>query len=123
MVNYINEITKEIRTVVGKVPVTTTYPDTDIEPIIIVRESSQSEIFICSEYEHVSSTILLEIYASDPSVRQNLKNQIDPLMRRFLFDLTKKEDVDNGTIYKCAMTYDCEVIDRKNGTIEIYKPS
>lgn len=122
MITYVPELIKLIKEGTGKVPVTTTYPDTNICPIVIVYESNQSEILKCSAYEHASSTIIIEIYTRDIPTKQELKNSIDVKMRSLNFELTKKEDIDNtqDKIYVTKLTYDCELIQRGD-SLELYK--
>lgn len=119
MINYISDLMKEVNKVTDKVLVTTTYPDTNIVPIVILYESDQTEIFKCSEYEHASSTVIIEIYAKDIPTRTKLKDNIDGLMRELRFELAKKEDIDNDPIYACKLTYQCEII-QKDDLVKIY---
>lgn len=118
MVTYVPDLIKLINDVTGDVVVTTTYPDTNIVPIVILYESDQTEIFKCSAYEHAASTIIIEIYAKDIPTRNELKNNIDKVMRDLRFELAKKEDIDN-TIFVSKLVYECEVIQRGN-SVEIY---
>ena len=119
MVNYVSDLIQIVKEVTDKVPVTTTYPDTNIVPIVILYESEQIEIFRCSEYEHASSTIVIEIYAKDIPTRNKLKNSIDNIMKSLNFELEKKEDIDNNPLYVSKLTYGCEVISKKD-SIKIY---
>lgn len=124
MINYITYVMDQIKEVAvinnKRVPVTVTYPDTDIVPIVIVKESDQTEIFICSQYEHASSTVVVEVYTTDIATRNKLRDNIDMRMRSLNYELIKKEDIDNNTIYKSALTYECELIDR-NGDVTFYR--
>lgn len=121
MINYTTLLRGEIQTIAKKVPVTLTYPDTDIVPIVIVRESDQIQLFKCSQYEHASSTMVIEVYTEDIATRNSLRDEIDKLMKGFHFELAKKEDLDNNTIYVSKLTYQCEVIEHyDNGSIQIY---
>lgn len=119
MINYTSDLMAVIKKVANKVLVTTTYPDTNIVPIVILYESDQSLIFKCSEYEHASSTIVIEIYAKDIPSRNQLKTNIDAEMQGLHFELVKKEDIDNDPIYVSKMTYQCELIQRGN-SVKIY---
>lgn len=119
MVNYVSDLRQLITGVTEGIPVATTYPDTNIVPIVILNEVDQVEIFKCEVYEHASSTISIEIYTKDISTRTTLKHNIDKLMKDLHFTLSKKEDLDNTTIYVSKLTYECEVIDRE-GSVSIY---
>jgi hypothetical protein len=119
MINYTSDLMAAIKKVTNKVLVTTTYPDTNIVPIVILYESDQSLIFKCSEYEHASSTIVIEIYAKDIPSRNQLRTNIDAEMQGLHFELVKKEDIDNDPIYVSKMTYQCELIQRGN-SVKIY---
>ena len=119
MINYISDLMSVVKKVTGKVLVTTTYPDTNIVPIVILYESNQVGIFNCSEYEHASSTVMIEIYAKDIATRNELRLDIDETMQGLHFELIKKEDIDNDPIYVSKLTYKCELIQR-NDSVEIY---
>ena len=119
MINYTSDLMAAIKKVTNKVLVTTTYPDTNIVPIVILYESDQSLIFKCSEYEHASSTIVIEIYAKDIPSRNQLRTNIDAEMQGLHFELVKKEDIDNDPVYVSKMTYQCELIQRGN-SVKIY---
>ena len=119
MINYTSDLMAAIKKVANKVLVTTTYPDTNIVPIVILYESDQSLIFKCSEYEHASSTIVIEIYAKDIPSRNQLRTNIDAEMQGLHFELVKKEDIDNDPVYVSKMTYQCELIQRGN-SVKIY---
>lgn len=119
MINYTSDLMAVIKKVANKVLVTTTYPDTNIVPIVILYESDQSLIFKCNEYEHASSTIVIEIYAKDIPSRNQLRTSIDAEMQGLHFELVKKEDIDNDPIYVSKMTYQCELIQRGN-SVKIY---
>lgn len=119
MINYISDLMSIVKKVTGKVLVATTYPDTNIVPIVILYESNQVGIYQCSEYEHASSTVMIEIYAKDIPTRNELKADIDKTMQDLHFELIKKEDIDNDPIYASKMTYQCEVIQRGN-SVQIY---
>ena len=119
MINYTSDLMAVIKKVANKVLVTTTYPDTNIVPIIILYESDQSLIFKCNEYEHASSTIVIEIYAKDIPSRNQLRTNIDAEMQGLHFELVKKEDIDNEPVYVSKMTYQCELIQRGN-SVKIY---
>ena len=114
MVTYIPDLMNIVKGVTNGILVTTTYPDTNICPIVILYESDQTEIFKCSEYEHATSTITVEIYAKDIATKTNLKNNIDNTMRSLKFELAKTENIDNteANLYVCKLTYECEVIQR-----------
>ena len=119
MINYASDLMAAIKKVANKVLVTTTYPDTNIVPIVILYESDQSLIFKCNEYEHASSTIVIEIYAKDIPSRNKLRTNIDAEMQGLHFELVKKEDIDNDPVYVSKMTYQCELIQRGN-SVKIY---
>ena len=119
MINYISELMGVIRGVTGKVLVTTTYPDTNIVPIVILYESDQETIFKCDYYEHASSTDIIEIYAKDISTRNSLRTNIDDKMQEMHYELVKKEDIDNDPIYVSKLTYECEII-QKGDSVHIY---
>jgi hypothetical protein len=119
MINYTSDLMAVIKKVANKVLVTTTYPDTNIVPIVILYESDQSLIFKCNEYEHASSTIVIEIYAKDIPSRNQLRTNIDAEMQGLHFELVKKEDIDNDPVYVSKMTYQCELIQRGN-SVKIY---
>ncbi len=120
MINYISDLMKEVKKVVPKdILVTTTYPDTNIVPIVILYESDQIGIFKCNEYEHASSTVMIEIYAKDIATRNELRLSIDKTMLDLRFELVKKEDIDNDPIYVSKLTYQCELIQR-NDSVHIY---
>lgn len=119
MINYTSDLMAAIKRVANKVLVTTTYPDTNIVPIVILYESDQSLIFKCNEYEHASSTIVIEIYAKDIPSRNQLRTNIDAEMQGLHFELVKKEDIDNDPVYVSKMTYQCELIQRGN-SVKIY---
>ena len=119
MINYTSDLMAAIKKVANKVLVTTTYPDTNIVPIVILYESDQSLIFKCNEYEHASSTIVIEIYAKDIPSRNKLRTNIDAEMQGLHFELVKKEDIDNDPVYVSKMTYQCELIQRGN-SVKIY---
>lgn len=119
MINYTSDLMAAIKKVTNKVLVTTTYPDTNIVPIVILYESDQSLIFKCNEYEHASSTIVIEIYAKDIPSRNQLRTNIDAEMQSLHFELVKKEDIDNDPVYVSKMTYQCELIQRGN-SVKIY---
>lgn len=119
MINYITDLMDIIDKVTENVLVTTTYPDTNIVPIVILYESDQTGIYRCSEYEHASSTVIIEIYAKDIPTRNKLKNSVDLAMQDLRFELEKKEDIDNDPIYVSKLTYQCEVI-QKDGSVQIY---
>ena len=119
MINYTSDLMAAIKKVTNKVLVTTTYPDTNIVPIVILYESDQSLIFKCSEYEHASSTIVIEIYAKDIPSRNQLRTNIDAELQGLHFELVKKEDIDNDPVYVSKMTYQCELIQRGN-SVKIY---
>lgn len=119
MINYTSDLMAAIKKVTNKVLVTTTYPDTNIVPIVILYESDQSLIFKCNEYEHASSTIVIEIYAKDIPSRNQLRTNIDAEMQGLHFELVKKEDIDNDPVYVSKMTYQCELIQRGN-SVKIY---
>ena len=119
MVNYVNSLRDLVSKVTNGIPVTTTYPDTDIVPIVILSELNQVEIFKCDVYEHAASTISIEIYTKDISTRTELRDRIDKYMKDLRYNLVKKEDLDNTTIYVSKLTYECEVIDRE-GSVSIY---
>lgn len=119
MINYTSDLMAAIKKVANKVLVTTTYPDTNIVPIVILYESDQSLIFKCNEYEHASSTIVIEIYAKDIPSRNQLRTNIDAEMQGLHFELVKKEDIDNDPVYVSKMTYQCELIQRGN-SVKIY---
>ena len=120
MINYISELMKEVKKVVPKdILITTTYPDTNIVPIVILYESNQVGIFQCNEYEHASSTVMIEIYAKDIATRNKLRLDIDETMQGLHFELVKKEDIDNDPIYVSKLTYKCELIQR-NDSVQIY---
>ena len=110
MINYITDLMDVIDKVTEDVLVTTTYPDTNIVPIVILYESDQTGIYRCSEYEHASSTVMIEIYAKDIPTRNKLKNSVDLAMQDLHFELVKKEDIDNDPIYVSKLTYQCEVL-------------
>ena len=119
MINYTSDLMAAIKKVTNKVLVTTTYPDTNIVPIVILYESDQSLIFKCNEYEHASSTIVIEIYAKDIPSRNQLRTNIDAEMQGLHFELVKKDDIDNDPVYVSKMTYQCELIQRGN-SVKIY---
>ena len=119
MINYVPDLIQIVKEVTDKVPVTTTYPDTNIVPIVILYESEQVDIYKCSEYNHASSTITIEIFAKDIPTRNKLRNNIDEIMKSLNFELEKKEDIDNNPLYVSKLTYGCEVIKRKD-SIQIY---
>ena len=119
MINYISDLMSVVKKVTGKVLVTTTYPDTNIVPIVILYESDQVGIFKCNEYEHASSTVIIEIYAKDIATRNELRTNIDETMLGLHFELVKKEDIDNDPIYVSKLTYQCELIQR-NDSVKIY---
>lgn len=121
MVTYVPDLMNIIKGVTDGVLVTTTYPDTNICPVVILYETDQKEIFKCSVYERASSTITVEIYAKDIATKSRLKNNIDNAMRNLRFELAKTEDIDNteAKIYVSKLTYECEVIQRGN-SVEIY---
>lgn len=119
MINYTSDLMAAIKKVANKVLVTTTYPDTNIVPIVILYESDQSLIFKCSEYEHASSTIVIEIYAKDIPTKNQLRANIDAEMQGLHFELVKKEDIDNDPIYVSKLTYQCELI-QKGNSVKIY---
>lgn len=119
MINYTSDLMAAIKKVANKVLVTTTYPDTNIVPIVILYESNQSLIFKCNEYEHASSTIVIEIYAKDIPSRNQLRTNIDAEMQGLHFELVKKEDIDNDPVYVSKLTYQCELIQRGN-SVKIY---
>ena len=50
MVNYVSDLRQLITGVTGGIPVATTYPDTNIVPIVILNEVDQVEIFKCEVY-------------------------------------------------------------------------
>ena len=119
MINYISDLMGVVRGVTGKVLVTTTYPDTNIVPIVILYESDQETIFKCDYYEHASSTVIIEIYAKDIPTRNSLRTNIDDKMQEMHYELIKKEDIDNDPIYVSKLTYECEII--QNGdSVHIY---
>lgn len=119
MINYISELMSVVRGVTGKVLVTTTYPDTNIVPIVILYESDQETIFKCNYYEHASSTVIIEIYAKDIPTRNSLRTNIDDKMQEMHYELVKKEDIDNDPIYVSKLTYECEII-QKGDSVNIY---
>ena len=121
MINYVTDLIKIATDIAKDVPVTTTYPETNIVPIIVLYESEQISIYRCSEYEHAASTITIEIIAKDIPTRNNLKNDIDEFMRDLKYELTKKDDIDNAEakIYACKLIYQCEIIQR-DGSVHIY---
>lgn len=119
MINYISDLMGVIKKVTNKVLVTTTYPDTNIVPIVILYESDQALIFKCNEYEHASSTVVIEIYTKEIATRNQLRANIDAEMQRLHFELVKKEDIDNDPIYVSKLTYQCELIQR-NDSVHIY---
>lgn len=119
MINYISDLMAAIQKVTKKVLVTTTYPDTNIVPIVILFESDQSIIFKCNEYEHASSTVMIEIYAKDIPTRNELTSNIDKTMQDLHFELINKEDIDNDPIYVSKLSYQCEVI-QKGSSVQIY---
>lgn len=119
MINYITDLINIANNITKDVPVTTTYPDTNIVPIVIMYESEQIDIYRCSEYEHAASTITIEIYAKDIPTRNILKTDIDEFMKDLKYELVKKEDIDNNPIYVSKLTYQCEVI-QKDGSVHIY---
>lgn len=119
MINYITDLMDVIDKVTEDVLVTTTYPDTNIIPIVVLYESDQTGIYRCSEYEHASSTVMIEIYAKDIPTRNKLKNNVDLAMQDLHFELVKKEDIDNDPIYVCKLTYQCEVL-QIEGEVRIY---
>lgn len=119
MINYISDLMKVVKKVTKDVLVTTTYPDTNIVPIVILYESNQVGIFKCNEYEHASSTVIIEIYAKDIATRNELRSGIDETMQGLHFELVKKEDIDNDPIYVSKLTYQCEVI-QKGDSVRIY---
>ncbi len=116
MINYITDLMNMIKEVAEETIVTTTYPDTNIIPIVILYESDQIGIYKCSEYEHASSTVIIEIYAKDIPKRTALKNSIDWAMKTLHFELVKKEDIDNDPVYVSKLTYQCEVIQMGEST-------
>ena len=119
MINYTTDLMNIVNKVTDNVLVTTTYPDTNIVPIVILYESNQTVIHRCSEYEHASSTVMVEVYAKDIPTRNKLKNSVDLAMQDMHFELVKKEDIDNDPIYVCKMTYQCEVL-QIEGEVRIY---
>lgn len=119
MINYITDLMDVIDKVTEDVLVTTTYPDTNIIPIVVLYESDQTGIYRCSEYEHASSTVMIEIYAKDIPTRNKLKNNVDLAMQDLHFELVKKEDIDNDPIYASKLTYQCEVL-QIEGSVQIY---
>ena len=119
MINYTTDLMNIVNKVTDNVLVTTTYPDTNIVPIVILYESNQTVIHRCSEYEHASSTVMVEVYAKDIPTRNKLKNNVDLAMQDMHFELVKKEDIDNDPIYVCKMTYQCEVL-QIEGEVRIY---
>ena len=119
MINYTTDLMNIVNKVTDNVLVTTTYPDTNIVPIVILYESNQTVIHRCSEYEHASSTVMVEVYAKDIPTRNKLKNNVDLAMQDMHFELVKKEDIDNDPIYACKMTYQCEVL-QIEGEVRIY---
>ena len=119
MINYISDLMGVVRGVTGKVLVTTTYPDTNIVPIVILYESDQETIFKCDYYENASSTVIIEIYAKDISTRNSLRTNIDDKMQEMHYELVKKEDIDNDPIYVSKLTYECEII-QKDDSVHIY---
>lgn len=119
MINYTTDLMNIVNKVTDNVLVATTYPDTNIVPIVILYESNQTVIHRCSEYEHASSTVMIEIYAKDIPTRNKLKNNVDLAMQDMHFELVKKEDIDNDPIYVCKLTYQCEVL-QIEGEVRIY---
>lgn len=119
MINYTTDLMNIVNKVTDNVLVATTYPDTNIVPIVILYESNQTVIHRCSEYEHASSTVMIEIYAKDIPTRNRLKNNVDLAMQDLHFELVKKEDIDNDPIYVCKLTYQCEVL-QIEGEVRIY---
>ena len=119
MINYTTDLMNIVNKVTDNVLVATTYPDTNIVPIVILYESNQTVIHRCSEYEHASSTVIVEVYAKDIPTRNKLKNSVDLAMQDMHFELVKKEDIDNDPIYVCKLTYQCEVL-QIEGEVRIY---
>ena len=119
MINYITDLMNIVNKATDNVLVTTTYPDTNIVPIVILYESDQVELFRCSEYEHASSTVIIEIYAKDIATKLKLRSNIDRAMKDLHFELVKKEDIDNDPVYVSKLTYQCEVIQTED-SVKIY---
>ena len=119
MINYISDLMGVVRGVTGKVLVTTTYPDTNIVPIVILYESDQETIFKCYYSEPASASVILEIFANEISTSTSLRTNIDDKMQEMHYELVKKEDIDNDPIYVSKLTYECEII-QKGDSVHIY---